>query len=226
MVPFSIEANQTSYSGSKVVTQSWGDTCSGSGAQRALWTGTPPAAGTYVGESGWIAAPPIPDCAVFSQIAGCAALGQYEVTTNRTVVQFRVVVDPDFEDAMDPDLWAACASTGQFLIQTTTQTYTPTATQVGSMGASSDCGNVVNSFWDGSVGFLLDLVQPDPVESCLPSSGGTYDAGIAGPTATYSFCRDTFPNESGPSGGTQISFTLLSEPGFWITVPLADLEGD
>lgn len=225
MVPFDVECKTDTYTGTKTVSQAWGDPCSGAGTIRAVWSGGPPGAGTFSGSSGWAACGGSISADTSGAINGCDGTG-YVVNTQRNIGSFRIVVNAAHLDSLSSDLQQSILDTGGMMIRVTTTTTIPTGSNVGTIGASWDCGVNSHVFWDGSVGWTFGETATS-VEQCRATDASeTFDAGASPPGGTFYFCRDTLGNDVANQSRVQIAVDFLTDAGFFVRIPLEDWTGD
>ena len=225
MVPFDLECKYDTYNGSKVVLQDWGDPCSGSGTQRAVWTGTPPGAGTFSGSSGWLSCGSSVSVSNSGGMNGCSGAG-YAVTSERTIGSFRIAVNAAHLDSLSPTLQAAIQDSGGIMCKVTTTTHWPTGAVTGSSAASDPCGVLGHYFWDGVSGWTFAERTTETVACRATGGTETFDPGPGVPGGTFFYCRDTVPNESGNTAGISIAVDFLTDAGFYVQAGLSDLTGD
>lgn len=249
MLPFHVECKSTLYEGDQAVTPDWPTNpqpgcVSGCGPYAVLWQGCPPAANNLISESEW------GNCglSVTTQSSGgintyeCPVEGgpQFYVTTNRTVVDYRVLVDGDAYLAV-PVAWRdQIASIGGFIgpyteVATTSRCDTATA-QAQADGCCEGYQvplTCAPELWDGDAGKgwtnCFQSEEIERIEECRMLSSGTIDPRTPPCGAPFvgmhnEQCDGGEPTQRCANSSSRvIGFEIYTDPGFFVTVPLVDL---
>jgi hypothetical protein len=222
MLPFVVECNTENFLGDQPVSSSFPSppfNCILADFSMALYSGGPPSVSS-AGTTGWI------DCAgggsAFSEAAldggTCPDADHFNLTAQKNTVSYRITVDADALNAI-PIAWRdQIDSIGGFVGRTLTTTHTPSVQSVGAEADAEVCHG--HSFWDGSTGYIFDtLIETETV--CRLFSAGSFDAGTP-PGGDFALIHVPASSDCGTGSSRSIDFTIYTDPGFFIDVPLVD----
>ena len=242
MLPFEVQCKTQNFSGTKEITPDWPTdmpVCS-EGKYTVVWAGSPPDAGTLDSEDAdWV------ECGLGASASSsggidldnCTGSNGFLAYTHRQVTAYRVQLTTGYELAI-PAAWRdQVASIGGFVGIYQSSTQQARCNDVTSADDADGCcpdyqtdpGLCGPDWWDTDLGKGWGGCGPYPVEEiaeCRMLSAGTLDPGTPPDGAPFVGGHNTQspPVRCGNSSGKSISISVLNDPGFFVTIPLVDLE--